>query len=50
MTLKELLEQGQYTVDTKKVADAILSSPLLITLLSGDGGGRRGPGSRPVVG
>jgi hypothetical protein len=33
MTLKEQLEQGQYTVDTKKVADAILRSPLWSMLL-----------------
>lgn len=39
MTLKERLEQGLYTVDTKKVADAILRSPLLLMLFSGAGGG-----------
>jgi Anti-sigma-28 factor, FlgM len=34
MTLKERLEQGQYNVDTKKVADAILRNPLWIMLLA----------------
>ena len=32
MTLKERLEQGEYKVDTKMVADAILRSPLGIML------------------
>jgi hypothetical protein len=36
MTLKERLEQGEYFVDTKKVADAILRSPLWIVLFAGD--------------
>ncbi len=37
MTLKEQLEQGQYQVDTRKVADAILRNPLWLMLLSEDG-------------
>jgi hypothetical protein len=35
MTLKERLEQGEYKVDTKKVADAILRNPMWITLFAG---------------
>ncbi len=35
MTLKERLEQGEYNVDTKKVADAILRNPMWISLLAG---------------
>jgi hypothetical protein len=35
MTLKERLEQGQYDVDAKKVADAIVrNSPLWVLLLA----------------
>ncbi len=49
MTLKERLEQGQYNVDAKKVADAILSNPLWIMLFAGDAG-RCLPESRPAVG
>ena len=36
MTLKEQLEQGQYNVDTKKVADAIVRNPLWNMLLAAD--------------
>jgi hypothetical protein len=35
MTLKERLEQGEYNVDTKKVADAILRNPMWISLFAG---------------
>ena len=49
MTLKETLEQGQYTIDTKKVADAILRSPLWLMLLAGDDAGPSSD-SRPAVG
>ncbi|HEX3802540.1 MAG TPA: flagellar biosynthesis anti-sigma factor FlgM [Solirubrobacteraceae bacterium] len=35
MTLKERLEQGEYNIDTKKVADAILRNPMWMTLLAG---------------
>jgi hypothetical protein len=35
MTLKERLQQGEYNVDTKKVADAIVSNPLWVRLLAG---------------
>ena len=38
MTLKERLEQGQYSVDATKVADAILSNPLWIMLFAASGG------------
>lgn len=48
MTLKERLEQGQYTVDAKKVADAMLRSPLSI-LLFASGGGRRHKLSEAVL-
>ncbi len=34
MTLKEQLEQGEYEVDTTKVADAILRNPLWLRLLA----------------
>jgi hypothetical protein len=34
MTLKERLEQGQYNVDAKKVADAIVRNPLWLLLLA----------------
>ena len=37
MTLKEQLEQGEYEVDTRKVADAILRNPLWLTLLAAYG-------------
>ena len=48
MTLKEQLEQGEYEVDTKKVADAILRNPLWLVLFAGD---RPCPsGSRPALG
>ena len=47
MTLKELLEQGEYEVDTKKVADAILRNPMWLALFAGD---RPSPsGSRPAL-
>lgn len=35
MTLKERLEQGEYNVDAKKVADAILRNPLWVSLFAG---------------
>jgi hypothetical protein len=35
MTLKERLDHGEYKVDTKKVADAIVRNPLWIMLLVG---------------
>jgi hypothetical protein len=50
MTLKERLEQGQYNVDAKKVADAILSNPLWIMLFAGDAASGCLPESRPAVG
>ena len=34
MTLKEQLEQGEYEVDTMKVADAILRNPLWLMLIA----------------
>jgi anti-sigma-28 factor FlgM len=47
MTLKEQLEQGEYQVDTKKVADAILRNPMWLALLAGV---RPCPsGSRPAL-
>lgn len=49
MTLKERLEQGEYTVDSEKVADAILRNPLWIMLFAGVGQ-RRASDSRPAVG
>jgi hypothetical protein len=48
MTLKERLEQGEYKVDTKKVADAILRNPLWITMLAGTV--KSPPESRPACG
>jgi Anti-sigma-28 factor, FlgM len=48
MTLKEQLEQGEYNVDSKKVADAILRNPFWITLLAG--ATQCPPKSRPAVG
>lgn len=36
MTLKEQLEHGEYNVDTKKVADALLRNPLWIMLFAGN--------------
>jgi hypothetical protein len=48
MTLKERLDQGQYNVDTKKVADAIVRNPLWLLLLAGSD--RRPAGSRPATG
>ena len=48
MTLKERLEQGEYHIDTKKVADAMLRSPLWKMLLLGSK--RKPPGGRPAVG
>jgi Anti-sigma-28 factor, FlgM len=35
MTLKERLDQGEYKIDSQKVADAILSNPLWIVLFAG---------------
>lgn len=35
MTLKERLEQGQYTVDATKVADAIMRNPLWMLIFAG---------------
>ena len=49
MTIKEQLEQGQYNVDTTKVADAILRNPLWIMLLAADDSLRPSE-SRPAVG
>jgi Anti-sigma-28 factor, FlgM len=48
MTLKEQLEHGEYDVDTKKVADAILRSPLWIMLFAGNP--RCPTGTRPLTG
>lgn len=42
MTLKERLERGEYQVDSRKVADAVLRSPLWILLLAGACGGQGG--------
>jgi hypothetical protein len=50
MTLKERLEQGQYTVDTTKVADAILRNPLWIMLFAVDRGSRQVPDSHSAAG
>ena len=49
MTLKEQLQEGQYNVDTKKVADAILRSPLWIMLLAA-GAAPHASETRPAVG
>ena len=49
MTLKERLEQGQYNVDTKKVADAMLRNPLWIMLLAANEAPRSSQ-ARPAVG
>jgi hypothetical protein len=48
MTLKERLEQGQYNVDTKKVADAIVRNPLWLLLLASSE--RQAADSHPAVG
>jgi hypothetical protein len=48
MTLKERLEQGQYNVDTKKVADAIVRNPLWLLLLASSE--RHSADSHPAVG
>lgn len=48
MTLKERLEQGQYTVDATKVAEAILRNPLWIMLFAS--GGPCSSDSRPATG
>ncbi len=48
MTLKEKLERGEYQVDTKTVADAVLRSPLWILLTAGTAAS--GQGSRPAAG
>jgi hypothetical protein len=48
MTLKEQLERGEYQVDTKTVADAVLRSPLWILLTAGTAAG--GQNSRPITG
>lgn len=48
MTLKERLEQGQYDVDVKKVADAIVRNPLWLLLFAS--AERRSSDSRPAVG
>ncbi len=37
MTLKEKLEQGEYEIDARKVADAILRNPLWQALLGTHG-------------
>ena len=34
MTLKEQLERGEYHVDARKVADAVIKSPLWILLFA----------------
>ncbi|MGH2862483.1 MAG: flagellar biosynthesis anti-sigma factor FlgM [Solirubrobacteraceae bacterium] len=47
MTLKERLEQGQYNVDAKKVADAIVRNPLWLLLFAS---GERHSSERPAVG
>ena len=49
MTLKEQLEQGQYDVDTKKVADAMLRNPLWVMLLAANETPRSSD-ARPAVG
>ena len=48
MTLKERLEQGQYNVDAKKVADAIVRNPLWVLLFAAND--QRSSDSRPAVG
>jgi Anti-sigma-28 factor, FlgM len=48
MTLKERLEQGQYNVDAKKVADAIVRNPLWRLLLASSE--HRPADSHPAVG
>ncbi len=48
MTLKEQLERGEYQVDTKTVADAVLRSPLWILLTAGSAAGAQN--SRPETG
>lgn len=47
MTLKERLDQGEYKVDTKMVADAILRNPLWILLFGDDQ--NRSPNSGPAT-
>jgi hypothetical protein len=47
MTLKEQLEQGEYEVDTKKVADAILRNPMWLALFACDRPGTSA--SRPAL-
>lgn len=49
MTLKERLEQGQYNVDAKKVADAIVRNPLWL-LLFASYESQGAADSRPAVG
>jgi Anti-sigma-28 factor, FlgM len=48
MTLKERLDQGQYNVDAKKVADAIVRNPLWVLLFASIE--RPSADSRPAVG
>jgi hypothetical protein len=48
MTLKERLEQGQYNVDAKKVADAIVRNPLWLLLIASNE--RQSADSHPAVG
>jgi hypothetical protein len=48
MTLKESLDQGQYNVDAKKVADAIVRNPLWVLLFATFE--RPSADSRPAVG
>ena len=48
MTLKERLEQGQYNVDAKKVADAIVRNPLWVLLFASSE--RSTADSQPAVG
>ena len=47
MTLKERLDQGDYKVDTKKVADAIVRNPRWIRIFAG--GLSRPASSRPAA-
>ena len=48
MTLKECLDQGQYNVDAKKVADAIVRNPLWVLLFASSE--RSTADSQPAVG
>ena len=48
MTLKEILDQGQYNVDATKVADAIVRNPLWVLLFASSE--RSKADSQPAVG